>query len=676
MCGIGLRICPGSSDCCTYKFCRFEQLKRRGPDAFNEIVVQQGKCHIHFASAVLNLRGKSKTDVTVQPLTDKYGNILLFNGEIYSFSGNDEGNRLDSDDNDAMQLSKILEKRDSIDEVLSALSSLVGPWSIIYLMRKENVILLGRDRCGRRSLLEANKDSKLPLTYCSVSLNIDDEVIAGKGWERVGAGKGMFKISFNGPELRPVLIPWNSPLRIAEEPEDKGLKTELLKESFPAHVKAYINDSQNSENKLEVDKLYQSALHLLNVLDKAVRIRVNFIPEAKIASESARIAILFSGGLDCTVLAALASRHVAKHEPIDLLNVCFSKDHRSPDRIQAIESVKQLREVYRDREWNLVHIDASFDDVLSHEKSIFELCFPSSSHMDFNIGAALWFASKGEGYLVNAYNESVEEDHMTHFEHLFRPCGASESSMEKKRKECPGTTLKSNPLLCTYKPTCSKVAKSGCLLQACKSCCRQNQKITRKRCKSHKLKKQEIEKYGITFEETKEETLDVAPHLDCWEKSSYVSTAQVLLNGLGADEQLGGYGRHRGAFLYRGWKGLEEEICMDVDRLWSRNLGRDDRCVSDHGKEVRHPYLDEDVMHALRYEIPLQHLVNYSESRSVGDKRLLRIVSHMLGMTRAACYEKRAIQFGTKLAKLSNIRAFGSNRAFSGDAEYVVAKSS
>ena len=38
------------------------------------------------------------------------------------------------------------------------------------------------------------------------------------------------------------------------------------------------------------------------------------------------------------------------------------------------------------------------------------------------------------------------------------------------------------------------------------------------------------------------------------------------------------------------------ELTMDLDRLPSRNLGRDDRIVADHGKEVRLPFLDEDVV--------------------------------------------------------------------------------
>lgn len=46
----------------------------------------------------------------------------------------------------------------------------------------------------------------------------------------------------------------------------------------------------------------------------------------------------------------------------------------------------------------------------------------------------------------------------------------------------------------------------------------------------------------------------------------------------------------------------------------------------------------------------------------VGDKRLLRLLLASLGLPRAAGREKRAIQFGTRLAPLSNKRDFGSNR--------------
>lgn len=34
------------------------------------------------------------------------------------------------------------------------------------------------------------------------------------------------------------------------------------------------------------------------------------------------------------------------------------------------------------------------------------------------------------------------------------------------------------------------------------------------------------------------------------------------------------------------WVGLDEEMKLDMQRIWKRNLGRDDRCCSDNGKEV------------------------------------------------------------------------------------------
>ena len=41
----------------------------------------------------------------------------------------------------------------------------------------------------------------------------------------------------------------------------------------------------------------------------------------------------------------------------------------------------------------------------------------------------------------------------------------------------------------------------------------------------------------------------------------YTSTARVLLSGLGSDELLGGYGRHRSAFSSGGWPAVIEEVC-------------------------------------------------------------------------------------------------------------------
>lgn len=45
------------------------------------------------------------------------------------------------------------------------------------------------------------------------------------------------------------------------------------------------------------------------------------------------------------------------------------------------------------------------------------------------------------------------------------------------------------------------------------------------------------------------------------------------------------------AYLRAGIEEQEREMVFDLDRLWIRNLGRDDRAISNRGKEARYPFL-------------------------------------------------------------------------------------
>eukprot|EP00268_Persea_americana_P037810 TRINITY_DN37505_c0_g1_i6.p1 TRINITY_DN37505_c0_g1~~TRINITY_DN37505_c0_g1_i6.p1 ORF type:complete len:132 (+),score=31.51 TRINITY_DN37505_c0_g1_i6:389-784(+) len=110
------------------------------------------------------------------------------------------------------------------------------------------------------------------------------------------------------------------------------------------------------------------------------------------------------------------------------------------------------------------------------------------------------------------------------------------------------------------------------------------------------------------------------------------------------------------------WRALGEEMKLDMQRIWKRNLGRDDRCISDNGKEARFPFLDEDVIETL-LEIPLWEIADLDQPSGKGDKRILREVARLLGLGEAANLPKRAIQFGSRIARESNRKNFGSNRA-------------
>jgi asparagine synthetase B (glutamine-hydrolysing) len=93
----------------------------------------------------------------------------------------------------------------------------------------------------------------------------------------------------------------------------------------------------------------------------------------------------------------------------------------------------------------------------------------------------------------------------------------------------------------------------------------------------------------------------------------------------------------------------------DLRRLPYRNLGRDDRIIAHFGREVRFPFLDEGVIRflsCLRADQKISPQIASDASGTLGDKRLLRRVALYLGLERASREKKRAIQFGSRSAKM------------------------
>ncbi|GAM24267.1 hypothetical protein SAMD00019534_074420, partial [Acytostelium subglobosum LB1] len=132
-----------------------------------------------------------------------------------------------------------------------------------------------------------------------------------------------------------------------------------------------------------------------------------------------------------------------------------------------------------------------------------------------------------------------------------------------------------------------------------------------------------------------------------------MTTCKVLLMGSGADEQLAGYGRHRSAFARGSWQVLQGELNKDFNRIWKRNLGRDDRVISSNRREPRFPYLDENVIEYLN-SVPLSYVCDLSLAQGTGDKRILRELAKTLGLTASTCLIKKAIQFGSRSSKQLN----------------------
>src|SRR5690348_2520125 len=92
---------------------------------------------------------------------------------------------------------------------------------------------------------------------------------------------------------------------------------------------------------------------------------------------------------------------------------------------------------------------------------------------------------------------------------------------------------------------------------------------------------------------------------------------------------------------------------MEIDRIPTRNLGRDDRVVSSHGKETRHPFLALNVTKFLA-QLPVHFKLDPRLDLGIGDKMLLRLAARKLGLVHASARKKRAMQFGSHSARMES----------------------
>ncbi|KAI9280048.1 asparagine synthase-domain-containing protein [Sporodiniella umbellata] len=462
MCGILFSLSNGRSG---IDPSNWESLKawntKRGPDSQMLKQLQIQNHTMQFFSTVLHLRGPA---VVPQPFEDS-GNILCWNGEAFG------GIQVPYNQNDTEVVMSQLKNSKNEEEILSVFSRIEGPFAFVYWEASSQKLWFGRDCLGRRSLLIHHKNGMLQLS----SVGLKDEE-----WKEVEA-KGIYCIDLSTPVTQEnryhlTLFNWSyttNPI----------LPFPKINPTVPNSL----IDIEDSKCEPTMDQQLQSTVSdFISVLSQSVKSRVADIPHLKTFNNSisyereTRVAILFSGGIDCTVLAVLADQHLPKSEPIDLLNVAFenprsenakkqpkksknkNKDillepslpftpaYDTPDRVTGRASLTELKKISPERTWNFVEINVPYNEAVEYRQHIIELMFPLDTIMDLSIAMAFWFASRGKG----------------------------------------------------------------------------------------------------TIKIDKEEKL-------------YHSSARVLISGLGADEQLGGYSRHREAFRHGSWERLITEVKLE-----------------------------------------------------------------------------------------------------------------
>uniref|UniRef100_A0A2L2YMF4 Asparagine synthetase domain-containing protein 1 n=1 Tax=Parasteatoda tepidariorum TaxID=114398 RepID=A0A2L2YMF4_PARTP len=560
-----------------------EKLKSRGPDCFQEIKFSSERSfELCFYSSVLHLRGST---LEPQPVQDDKGNILLWNGEIFN------GPLCQSSISDTKVLSEKLSGCINMLEIVDVLGLIQGPYSLIYYQKCLNLLLFGRDIFGRRCLLWNISEDAFKL--CSMALGKEK-------WKEVPT-TGLFCLNLNEKNTKSSFVvycfPWSTSAsglstchnkidfsnvedlilrtkenHFIENPVDKSLnRSPPPIRTNEDHSKISNGGEIETFNLLLEDSVYQKNVDCFeHVLSESVRRRVQnqpylckdcYIKNFSSCNHSS-VGILYSGGLDSIVIAALAHRYLPKNQSIDLLNVAFASNEKlkdtshkkstlafdTPDRLTGRSGVTALKAICPTRQWNFIEVNISEEMLVTQRKNrISQLLIPNCTVLDDSIGCAIWFAAHGEGFLLSD----------GHYE-------------------------------------------------------------------------------------------------------NYKSPARVLLVGMGADEQLGGYSRHRAKFNNCGWEGLIDELALELDRIGSRNLGRDDRIISDNGVESRYPFLDENVVSYLN-DLPVWLKMDLNLPRGLGEKLLLRLLAFKIGLLEAAVLPKRAIQFGSRIAKIENSKEKGSD---------------
>ena len=533
--------------------------------------------------------------------------------------------------------------------VTLALSVIEGPYAFIYYHASSGSLIYGRDPFGRRSLVAAKPVVSADLKSNYIDEEEDDDpfyadmlilssVNPGEGFvcKEVPVG-GIFVTELHvrgGTVRKHIEVPW---------PETR-LKLERL---------------------IDAKERVKGSTDLLIVMHQALGRRIARIGEG----EKTKIGILFSGGIDSVVLAALLHRALEEkgmEQAIELINVAFVGNDDSPtaiapDRLAAIASYVDLKELFPSRQWVLIEVDISSKDRREAEKQVLNLILPRDTHMDLNIGTVFWFASKAQGHVKKVDYSDDDRDSVLNSSIDGRPLlrrGGADAAQSVGREEWinKNSAERTEAQRCSN-ADCGRVSKGRCVNSCCAKCCLKIQNRAGSTCVAHS------NHFGRDYQVFEEE-VDPSSRTEDALRSEFEprqATSRILLVGIGADEQLGGYGRHRTTFMKGGASALAAELNKDLGRLWMRNLGRDDRCITDHGREAWFPFLDEQVVRFFQ-ELPLSDVLDLSRPPGEGDKAVLRDVAARLGLKSCSNLVKRAVQFGTRIAKDTNKQHMGSNR--------------
>ena len=475
----------------------------RGPNFSGFESINNGKTLL--LSSVLSLR----SPFTKQPIKNERF-IIQYNGELYN-------SEIDANCNDTKFINdKLLDienknvNKDLIDEeIFKLIRSLKGEFAYNIIDTFTGKNYFGRDSIGKRSLSYCfiNQTKELIVTSCNGS-------------------------SIDSPYKENFINCLNNVIYIYDSENNKVIDSNLINKG-DYRVNETVIETEEEVEKLEITlykKLKESCYKRLTSIHP-----LNSKPSDKI-----NVGVLFSGGLDCSLILILLceiimENNLINHFTLNLLNVAFENPRTSmqpddvPDRKLGIKSSSEIMEKFQDVDIKFHKINVSSDEYLKYKPVVLDLMYPKDTEMDLSIAIAFYFASKQ------------------------LPLGDKKSS--------------------------------------------------------------------------------------------------VLFSGLGADELFGGY--HK--FNNKSNEELIPELNKQINNIHDRNLNRDDKVIAINGVELRYPFLDEDVVEWSTSSVPL----NLKRNKTI----LRNIARNMLSFRDISLEPKRAIQFGSKSAKMFDSKIKGTDKS-------------
>ncbi|KAJ8612611.1 hypothetical protein MRB53_037347 [Persea americana] len=409
-------------------------IKRRGPDYYGNLLLKgcgSRPYRVWISASVLSLRGQ---DVATQPLLHDSGCKLCWNGELWRYGGVAVAAESDGPFMLAALVQAAQSGQDHEDAIVAVMNAVEGPCAFVFFDAIHDRLYFGRDPLGRRSLVWSAEGSAEDGSQMIILASVADS--SHSAWEELDT------------DHVHILDLTARPSRCQDEAAEMTRRGVRKRAYSTSKIVPSLNSNLPQDGVAQLCCTSPSVSRLEMLLRDSISLRINSIPrsselEIRAAGETAtesvtacpvdvvvggkaRVAVLFSGGLDCSVLTKLIDAALQPTEAIDLLNAAFYNPrihgpepaaHADAERINdairtvvltawtARKSLAELQRLCPGRQFNLVTINVPYSEFQLHKDEIMTLMHPHRTEMDLSICAALYFAARGTGDIDSIIDE-------------------------------------------------------------------------------------------------------------------------------------------------------------------------------------------------------------------------------------------------------------------------------